>query len=193
MRVIAGSAGGTRLYGAKGNKIRPVLDRVKESLFAVLGDSVVDARVLDLFAGVGNLGIEALSRGAAQVDFFEQHRATADAIKDNLGRAHLADKARTYVVKLPRGLTLADGLYGLIFVDPPFRIDKRLLEGLFRLIRERGLLEEDGLLVYRHSPHLYLEPSPTEWSLRERRDYGDSIISIYGLKEQADDAGGTDV
>ena len=173
MRVIAGTARGTRLYGAKGYKIRPVLDRVKESLFAVLDDSVVDARVLDLFAGVGNLGIEALSRGAAQVDFFEQHRPTADAIKDNLERAHLADEARIYMVKLPRGLALADGMYGLIFVDPPFRIDKRLLERLFKIIREKGLLEYDGLLVYRHSPHTSFEPPLAEWSLEERRDYGD--------------------
>lgn len=189
VRVIAGSAGGTRLYGAKGYRIRPVLDRVKESLFAVLGDRVTGARVLDLFAGVGGLGIEALSRGAAEADFYEQHRPTSDAIKDNLERAHLSGSGRVHAAKLPRGLASARGQYGLIFVDPPFRIDKRLLEGLFRLIRERGLLEAGGLLVYRHSPHSRYEPSPGEWTLAERRDYGDSIISIYGLSDEAHGAG----
>ena len=69
MRVIAGSAKGTKLYGAKGRQLRPVLDQVKESMFGLLGDRVVDARVLDLFAGIGSLGIEALSRGAEHADF----------------------------------------------------------------------------------------------------------------------------
>ena len=189
MRVIAGSAKGTRLYGAKDRRVRPVLDRIKESLFATLGGRVEGAPVLDLFAGVGNLGIEALSRGAHHADFIEQHRATAEAIKDNLARAHLVEKARVYALQLPRGISAARGPYGLIFVDPPFRIEKRLLERLFRLIRERGLLKERGVLVYRHSPHSQYEPPADEWSLEERRDYGDSIISFFGLREKADDTG----
>ncbi len=179
MRVIAGTAKGTRLYGAKDRRVRPVLDRIKESLFAALGDGVEGTRVLDLFAGVGNLGIEALSRGASHADFFEQHRATADAIKANLERAHLSETGSVRALKLPRGLSAARGPYGLIFVDPPFRIDKRLLEGLFGLISERGLLEESGVLVYRHSTHDRYEPPKEAWSLEERRDYGDSIVSIY--------------
>lgn len=179
MRVIAGIARGTPLHGATGRKVRPMLDRVKESLFAALGDRVEGTRVLDLFAGVGSLGIEALSRGASHADFIEQHPATARAIKDNLERAKLADRARVFTAKLPGGLRRATPLYGLIFVDPPFRIDNRLLEGLFRLILDRGLLEDDGLLVYRHSPHTRYDPPGEEWSLEERREYGDSIVSVY--------------
>jgi 16S rRNA (guanine966-N2)-methyltransferase len=188
MRVIAGSAGGTRLYGAKGRNLRPVLDRVKESLFGLVGDRVEGADVLDLFAGVGNLGIEALSRGASHADFIEQHRPTADAISANLQRAHLSHKADVYARRLPRGLSAARGPYSLIFVDPPFRIDNRLMEGLFRLIRERGLLDTGGALVYRHSPHSHFEPHGGEWFLSERRDYGDSIISFYELGKKAEGA-----
>ncbi len=188
MRVIAGTARGTRLYGAKDRRVRPVLDRVKESMFAALGERVEGARVLDLFAGVGNLGIEALSRGALEADFIEGHRATAEAIKSNLERAHLSARGRVYALKLPAGLRVARGRYGLIFMDPPFRIEKRLLEGLFRLIRERGLLETDGVLVYRHSPHSKYEPPADQWSLYERRDYGDSIISLFGIRPGAGDA-----
>ena len=188
MRVIAGSAKGTRLYGAKGQRIRPVLDRVKESLFELIGDYLEGARVLDLFAGVGNLGIEALSRGASHVDFIEQHRTTADAIRANLERTHLSDRAQVYARRLPRGLTVAHGTYGLIFVDPPFRIDNRLMEVLFRLISGRGLLDMGGTLVYRHSPHSHFEPPPEEWRMSERRDYGDSIISFYVLREKAEGA-----
>jgi len=187
LRVIAGSAKGTTLHGAKGRKLRPVLDRVKESMFAVLSDRVEGTRVLDLFAGVGGLGIEALSRGAEHAVFIEQHQATARAIEENLARAHLSERATVRVARLPGGLSAARGEYGLIFVDPPFRIDNRLLEGLFRLILDRGLLEDDGLVVYRHSPHARYEPPAEEWSLTERRDYGDSIISIYSAVEQEGD------
>lgn len=179
MRVIAGSAKGTRLYGARGQRIRPIIDRVKESLFDLLGDSVEGARVLDLFAGVGSLGIEALSRGASEAHFIEQHRATAGSIRANLERAHLADRARVYAVKLPAGLARARGCYGLIFMDPPFRIDTRLLDELFRRVAERGLLEPGGILVYRNSPQYVYEPRVEGLSLVERRGYGDSIISLY--------------
>lgn len=179
MRVIAGSAGGTRLYGARGYRIRPIIDRVKESLFDLLGDSVEGARVLDLFAGVGSLGIEALSRGASEAHFIEQHRATADSIRDNLERARLTAHARVHAVKLPAGLSRASGRYGLIFVDPPFRIDTRLLDELFRRVVKRGLLEPGGILVYRRSPHSGYELPVDGLSLEERRGYGDSIISMY--------------
>lgn len=184
MRVIAGSAKGTRLHGAKGRDLRPVLDRVKESMFGVLGGRVEGARVLDLFAGVGNLGIEALSRGAEHADFVERHRATAVAIRDNLERAKLSGKASVYTFVLPRGVAVLRGRYGLIFVDPPFRIERRLLEGLFRLIREKNLLDRRGTLVYRHSPHSSYEPPADYWELEERRDYGDSIVSMYNLTEE---------
>lgn len=184
MRVIAGSAKGTVLHGATGRNLRPVLDRVKESIFDVLGDRVSGTRVLDLFAGVGSLGIEALSRGAGHAVFVERHRATARAIKDNLERTHLAGGATVIAAGLPRGLVAVRGGFGLIFVDPPFRIDTRLLAGLFRLILDRGLLEEDGLVVYRHSPHASYEPPTGEWSLAERRDYGDSIVSVYGAGQE---------
>jgi 16S rRNA (guanine966-N2)-methyltransferase len=183
MRVIAGTAKGTRLYGAKGCKVRPVLDRVKESLFDLLGDTPVGSRVLDLYAGVGSLGIEALSRGAEHADFIEQHRATATAIIDNLERSHLAERARVYASRLPQGLARVSGRYGLIFVDPPFRIDTRLLDDLFARIIKRRLLEPGGIIVYRQPPRSTYEPPATGLSLAERRDYGDSIISMYRLTD----------
>jgi 16S rRNA (guanine966-N2)-methyltransferase len=179
VRVIAGSAKGTRLHGAKGRNLRPVLDRVKESMFGLLGDRVIDARVLDLFAGSGSLGIEALSRGASHADFIEQNRATALSISDNLERTHLMPRASVKTGRLPGALASVEGPYGLIFADPPFRIDIRLLEGLFRLILDRGLLEDDGLLVYRCSPHQGYEPPAAEWYPAQRRDYGDSIVHVF--------------
>lgn len=186
MRVIGGTARGTRLYGAKGYNIRPIIDRVKESLFNILADRVVSAEVLDLFAGVGNLGIEALSRGAAHADFIEKHRATAASIRSNLQRTHLEDKARVIISSLPGGLTAVSMGYGLIFVDPPFRIDIRLLEEVFRRIYDKGLLLEGGLLVYRHSPRICYNPPEDIWERLEIRDYGDSIISLFSLNFTVD-------
>lgn len=189
MRVIAGSAKGTRLYGAKGYRVRPIIDRVKESVFGLLGERVTGARVLDLYAGVGSLGIEALSRGAVFADFIEKHPATARSIKENLERARLAEEARVHVAVLPGGIARARGPYGLIFVDPPFRIDRRSLEELFRRIADRGLLEPSGLLVYRYSPRKVFDPGD-EWSMVERRDYGDSIVSIFSLGDMEETAHG---
>lgn len=179
MRVIAGTAKGTRLYGARGYRVRPVIDRVKESLFDMLAGGIEGERVLDLFAGVGSLGIEALSRGGSEAVFIEQHRRTADSIRDNLERAHLAGRARVYAARLPAGLARTGGRFGLIFVDPPFRIDARLLDELFHRVVERGLLEPGGVLVYRGSPRSGYEPREEGLSLVERRGYGDSIISLY--------------
>lgn len=179
MRVIAGSAKGTRLYGPAGEKLRPVLDRVKESVFDILADRVAGARVLDLFAGVGSFGIEALSRGALHADFFEAHRPAASSIRANLERTGLSGRANVKVARLPKGLKSVEGGYSLIFTDPPFRIDNRLLEGTFRRIHSGRLLEEGGLLLYRHSPHDWYEPPNDKWSRVDRRDYGDSIVSFY--------------
>lgn len=159
--------------------MRPVLDRVKESVFDVLGDAVEGVRVADLYAGIGSFGIEALSRGAASALFVERHRATAGALGENLRRAHLEDRGAVKVAELPGVLRNLRGRFGLIFIDPPFRIDTRFLGGLFRLILDRGLLEEDGLVVYRHSPHGAYEPPEADWSTVERRGYGDSIVEIY--------------
>ncbi|MBN1289915.1 MAG: 16S rRNA (guanine(966)-N(2))-methyltransferase RsmD [Actinobacteria bacterium] len=181
MRVIGGTARGTRLYGARGNKVRPVLDRIKESMFSILSDRIEDAEVLDLFAGVGNLGIEALSRGCANAVFIEKHHATAASLKLNLERAHVQDRARVLVSRLPGGLSAVSGSYSLIFVDPPFRIDYRLLEELFRRIARNSLLAEGGLLIYRYSPHSSFHPDMEVWDLVEKRDFGDSVFSMFRM------------
>ena len=93
MRIIAGSARGLRLRVPRGLRVRPTSGRVRTSLFSILGERVEEARVADLFAGCGSLGIEALSRGAAFCSFVENARPAIAALRDNLARAHLADRA----------------------------------------------------------------------------------------------------
>ena len=121
MRVIAGAARGVPLAVPRGRATRPITDRVKETLFAILGDRVPGARVLDLYAGSGAIGIEALSRGAASADFVERGRPSVDAIRANLDATRLADGARVHAVPVERFLAEAPGgPWDLVVLDPPY-------------------------------------------------------------------------
>src|SRR5436305_5485400 len=130
MRVVAGRHGGRGLVAPKGDATRPTADRVREALFSALGD-VSDMTVLDLFAGSGALGIEALSRGAAQATFVERARPALTALRANLealditAQIHAGD-ARALV----RNATQAGRTYDLVFVDPPYRESERLAKQL---------------------------------------------------------------
>ncbi|HEX7172409.1 MAG TPA: 16S rRNA (guanine(966)-N(2))-methyltransferase RsmD [Candidatus Limnocylindria bacterium] len=123
MRVIAGSARGVPLRAPRDRATRPITDRVKETLFAILGELVPDARVLDLYAGSGAVGIEALSRGAASADLVERHRAAVDVIHANLAATHLADRARAHEGDVEAYLRdTADGPWDLVVLDPPYEV-----------------------------------------------------------------------
>jgi 16S rRNA (guanine966-N2)-methyltransferase len=120
MRVIAGTARGVPLVAPRGTTTRPITDRVKETLFAILGDRVASARVLDLYAGSGAIGIEALSRGAAHVDFVERDRSAVTALRTNLERTHVAGGAAVHALDVERFLGGADGSWDLAVLDPPY-------------------------------------------------------------------------
>ena len=121
MRVIAGTARGLTLAVPKGEATRPITDRVKETLFAILGDRVPDSRVLDLYAGSGAVGIEALSRGAAHATFVERARGALTALRTNLERTGLADAAAVEASDVERFLeTTANGPWDLVVLDPPY-------------------------------------------------------------------------
>lgn len=123
MRVIAGTARGMLLAAPRGTGTRPVTDRVKETLFAILGDRVDDARVVDLYAGSGAIGIEALSRGAATADFVERDRRAIETLRDNLSRTRLAGGASVHLVEVVRYLRAVDrGPWDLAFLDPPYDV-----------------------------------------------------------------------
>jgi 16S rRNA (guanine966-N2)-methyltransferase len=134
VRVIAGSAGGIRLDMPRDRTTRPITDRVKETLFAILGERVIDARVLDLYAGSGAIGIEALSRGAAQATFVERSENAVALIRRNLERTHLGARAATRAMDVGRFLAAAraDDRYDLVFVDPPYE-ERAILAPLERL------------------------------------------------------------
>ncbi len=144
MRVISGSARGTKLLCPEGLSVRPTHDRVKEALFSMLTGQVAEASVLDLFAGSGALGIEALSRGAAQAIFVDASARSLSVTEENLKKTRLAERAKLLKSDYLAFLNVATQPFDLIFLDPPYR-ENMLLPALQK-IKERNLLKPDGLI-----------------------------------------------
>jgi len=147
VRVIAGSARGRQLVAPRDRLTRPISDRVKEALFGSIGARIVDARILDLYAGSGAIGIEALSRGAASATFVEHARPAVAAIRENLQRTALADRADVQVMNVARFLaTTHDPAWDVVILDPPYA-ERTLDQPLERLAPH---LAPGGLVVVKH-------------------------------------------
>ncbi len=178
MRIIAGIAKGRRLLAPRGASTRPMMDRAREGLFSSLGESVEGAAVLDLYAGSGSLGLEALSRGAESAVFVEQSRAALAALRANaaavgLGGEVVADDVGTYVERAP-------GTFDLVFVDPPYALPLASVEQVLgRLV---CLLAEGGTIVLhrRAGEGPGLLPGLT---VIDRRRYGDTEITRLAKEE----------
>ncbi len=173
MRVIAGSAGGIRLDVPK-NDIRPTMDRVKAAIFSSLGERVIGAHVLDLFAGTGALGLEALSRGAASAMFVESNRSSVRTIESNLVKTGLTGRIRHQDVFDFLTQSSTAETYDLIFADPPY--DKSKLGDAFTklLLRNDRLperLTSEGVFVLEKRPTERL-PTTDFWAVTRRRTYG---------------------
>lgn len=181
MRIIAGQWKGLRLEGGKNIEVRPITDRIKESVFGILGDSVSNANILDLFAGSGSFGIEALSRGAIHTMFCEKNPEIAKQIKKNLKKIQCeADKYQIVVAdvfKILQHLFAHNNIFNIIFVDPPFRdhINQELLTSL----SEFNLLKRKGILIYRHHKKEIVEDVVGLFEVFRFKQYGDSIVKFY--------------
>jgi 16S rRNA (guanine966-N2)-methyltransferase len=173
MRVIAGRAGGIRLAVAK-RGVRPTMDRVKGAIFSSLGDAMVGARVLDLFAGSGALGIEALSRGASSVVFVEEDRQSAEIIENNLAKTKLKGRVRKQdVFDYLRHASGAE-MFDVIFADPPYEKTedgRRFTEKLLAHEALSQLLAADGIFVLEKRPAEAL-PEMKQWRLLRQKKYG---------------------
>jgi 16S rRNA (guanine966-N2)-methyltransferase len=175
LRVIAGSAGGIRLDAPRDRSTRPITDRVKETLFAILGDRVLEARVLDLYAGSGAIGIEALSRGGAHATFVERSGAAVELIRRNLARTHLEGLADVREMDVGRFLASPDpgDRYDLAFVDPPYE-ERAILAPLERL----GPMLAPGATVVVKA--FWRTPIPAPGSLRPWRErrFGETTLTF---------------
>jgi 16S rRNA (guanine966-N2)-methyltransferase len=191
MRVIAGERRGFQLKGPAGKFTRPMADRVREALFSMLASLGVEpVRVLDLYAGTGGIGIEALSRGAESADFVERNAAAAAVVRANLAHTRYTDVARVFQEPVSTFLARAErnqtdiAPYDLIFMDPPYA-DPELVATLERVGRS-PLVESGATLVIGHSPRVALPPQAGRLRRLRERCYGDSCFSIY-VHVHADD------
>ena len=145
LRVISGTARSVPLKTLPGDATRPTTDRVKETLFNLLQDDIYGCTFLDLYAGSGQIGIEALSRGAKEAVFVEKNKKAVSVINDNLAKTKLMENAKVLQKDVPSALTLLTGKYDIIFMDPPYGDERE--EEVLKSIYENRLLAEYGFVI----------------------------------------------
>jgi 16S rRNA (guanine966-N2)-methyltransferase len=179
VRVIAGNLRGKRLAGIRGLAIRPTADRLRESLFNILGAGVRDAVVLDLFAGTGALGIEALSRGAAWASFVDRSRKALAVVKKNIESCRLTCKAAVVHCDAVKNLSgvARSVLFDLVFMDPPYQ--QRLVSPALQTLCCSGLLAPHALVVVEHDVQEPVVRLPEGLSLFDQRKYGKTLVSFF--------------
>ena len=183
VRITGGTHRGRVLRSPRATNLRPTSDRVRGALFSILGVDAVDgARVLDLYAGTGALGIEALSRGAMFVDFVEVNARLARQIRENLAELSLAERGRVHRARVGSVLESLCDTYDLVFADPPYDVDD--WEPLMNRLQERRLLAEGALITAEHRYNTVLAKQFGKLTLWTSRRYGDTSISIYRLEQE---------
>lgn len=183
MRVIAGQAKGIQLSPPpKELAIRPTLDRVREALFSILMPRLEGARFLDLFAGTGANGIEALSRGAARCTFVDSDARALKLVRGNLVRAKLERGAECLKLILPKDLRALRASFDIVFADPPYAFSD--YEALLSGLQTYSLLSPDGVFILEHTRRA-APPERVETLLRTRQaDYGDTVLSFYAWEKR---------
>ncbi len=178
IRVIGGRHKGRRLQGPPGLAFRPTTGRVKEYIFNIIGTSILDARVLDIFAGTGSLGIEALSRGAEEVVFIEQSRMNLAILEKNISLCSLGSQSRIIrgnVFDELKRFGRSGEKFDFILADPPFR--ESLHSEIARTVHETGVLSCDGWLIIEHESR----DAGIEIPLRsvKNRKFGHCVVTTY--------------
>lgn len=177
MRVITGSARGRRLGELEGMETRPTTDRVKEGMFNILQFDIEGRRVLDLFAGTGQLGIECLSRGAASAVFVDRRADAVKLIKENLKATDLQDRARVVAGDSMEYLRTLGERFDIILLDPPYA--SGLLESAIAHIARFDILESHGIIVAEHPAERTLPPLEPPYRLHKTYRYGKIGLTVY--------------
>ena len=189
MRVIAGTAKGVRLQTLEGEATRPTTERVKEALMSAVQFDIEGRRVLDLFAGSGQLGVEALSRGAASCVFVDRSAEAAAVVRKNLQAAGLFTQSQVLCLDSLSYLTRPKERFDLVFLDPPYRIST---DPACKAMAEAGILMDGALVVIEHD--VRVTPAPEKcYELIDKRQYRDTVISFYqfNLNDTEEEHGGT--
>lgn len=181
MRVISGSARGLKLASLDGLDTRPTLDRVKEALFSMLTAYIYDANVLDLFAGSGALGIEALSRGSQSVAFVDFSSDAMRIVQDNVSRAHFSDNATFHLKKATDFLASCNEKFDLVFLDPPY--SGNFYEECLLLLHSNCLLSDNAVVSLEWDSALPAPSIPPCYEILKEKRYGRVMITLLTPKE----------
>lgn len=185
MRVITGKARGVALKTPEGMQTRPTADRVKEALFSVIQFDIPGAVVLDLFGGTGQLGIEALSRGAKRTVFVDQRREACDLIRENLRRTKLSQDAQVVQSDYLQYLNRCKEKFNIIFLDPPYA--ETFLENALKCIMEIDILQSNGIIVTERPADKALDYDFPGYTRSRDYKYGKTLITLYRREtEEAD-------
>jgi 16S rRNA (guanine(966)-N(2))-methyltransferase RsmD len=161
---------------------------VREAIFNILGGTFVDEAALDLFAGTGALGIEALSRGAERAVFVERRPPACQVIRSNLERTGLVARTRVMCMPVERAVRLLDAPFGLILLDPPYAYAD--LHGIMDTIGGARVVGNDTTVVFEHSPRFAVKERYAGLALRRQRVYGDTVVSVFVVEGATSDGGG---
>ncbi len=180
MRVISGKIKGRRVKAPKSRLLRPTADRVKEALFNILPHDLSGLKVLDLFAGTGNLSIEALSRGAKESLLVDASRQSGKTIRDNLTALGLSAMSKVWIAPVFSSLRLLaqkGKSFDVIFLDPPY--EKGWVGRTVKAVAEGGMLQAGGVLIAEHSVREKVEERYGSLTLRDQRRYGTTLLSFF--------------
>jgi 16S rRNA (guanine966-N2)-methyltransferase len=178
MRITGGIAKGQQLKVPKNGLVRPTTDRVREAIFSILASlSNHPSRALDLFAGTGALGIEALSRDAEWADFVDQQPKSCAIIKQNLHKVGFSQKAHVYCCSVTKALTFLNSKYDIVFMDPPYTDTST--NDVVTQMANSNVIDDKSVIIISHASRFPLQHSYDGLSLVKEKRYGDTCISIY--------------
>ena len=181
MRIVAGRYRSRRLKVGPEEGVRPTSDRLRETLFNILGDRVIESVFLDAYAGVGAIGIEAISRGARRVNFVDCEKKACDVVRANLESLGIEDGYRVYHMDLSEalGLCLGEALrFNIAFLDPPYDREDLYQRDLEQFGRDR-LIDEGGLLIVEHRRTMEMPDAAGSMIRGRTLQQGDSVLSFY--------------
>ncbi len=182
MRIIAGELKGRKLAAPKDDSVRPTTDKVKEAVFSMLMPYVRDSVVIDLFAGTGSLGLEAISRGAKRAYFVDRDRRSIALIRENVQHCGVEDRAVILCSDHASALSRIHDTADIVFLDPPYKAG--LMTECFQLLRSSGIVPEGGIVVAEHDSHDQMPDEVAGFTRIRNRRYGKIGISVYEQEEK---------
>ncbi|WP_256439029.1 16S rRNA (guanine(966)-N(2))-methyltransferase RsmD [Leptotrichia sp. oral taxon 221] len=180
MRVTAGTLKNRKIKSREGRETRPTLERIKEAIFSIIEDKVVDAKFLDLYSGTGNIAIEALSRGAKRAVMIEQDKEALRIIIDNIDTLGLTNVSRAYKNDVSRAIEILgrkNEKFDIIFLDPPYK--ENISISTIEKVSENNILAEGGIIISEHSIYEKMPEKIGNFVKYDERNYNKKIVTFY--------------